>query len=126
MNDVGIFFVIEIFSVPFVFVIFLTLIKSQEKQKILQLKADLYAKALENGKELPDSLLELPKKKYNSLRVAIILTFVGIGISAFLFVTNPGNEIKSAAGGLIPLFMGIGFLIIHFILKREGIEDDEE
>ncbi len=123
----GLYFIIGIIAVPFIFVIIITLIKSLDNRKRMQMKADLYAKAIEKGVELPQNLFEIPKKKNNSLKSGIILIFIGIGISLFLLLTaKPGDEIRSAASGLVPLFLGIGFLVVHIVFKKQGIPDEEE
>ncbi len=127
MPNFGLAFSIGIFITPFIFVILIAWIKSWENRKRMQLLADLHLKALESGQKLPEGLLEQPKKKNPSLRIGIILISVGIGISLFLFlVAGKGEEIKTAAGGLIPIFLGIGFLIVHFVWKNQGLEDVEE
>ena len=124
--NVGSLIPVVVLVLPFVFVIFVLWIKSNEKHKRDQLWTDLYLKALEKGETIPKDLLEPPKKKNNSLRTAIILISIGIGISIFMYiVSDPQNQMKSVATGLIPLFLGIGFLVIHFIWKRQGIEDEE-
>ncbi|RHJ86486.1 hypothetical protein DW103_02070 [Parabacteroides sp. AM08-6] len=112
---------------PFIFAICMVLIKSNEKYRLNQLKADLYMKALEKGEPLPTNLFDNPNKKMsNSLKTAIILISIGVGISLFqLFTFASGNLFQDMSAGLIPLCLGIGFLIIHFIWKKQGIEDEE-
>ena len=123
----GMFFIVGIIAVPFVFVIIITLIKSYDNQKRMQMKADFYTKAIEKGVELPQDLFETPKKKHNSLKTGILLIFIGIGISLYLFLeAQPGDELRSAAPGLIPFFLGLGFLIVYFVFKKQGIPDEEE
>lgn len=119
MNE-GMLFVVGIMAVPFVFAIIIILIKSFDNWKRMQMKADFYTKAIEKGVELPQDLFEVPKKKHNSLKTGIILIFVGVGISSYLFlVAQPGDELRSAAPGLIPFFLGVGFLIVYLYLKSK-------
>ena len=127
MSNLGILVPIVTIIVPFVFVIAILWMKSNEKHKRNKLQAELYAKAIEHGRELPPNLFE-EKKKNNSLRTGIILICIGIGITIFMFFMgkSQAEQIRLAAVGLIPLFLGIGNLIIHFIWKKQGISDDEE
>ena len=121
------FIPVVILILPFIFVIFMVLIKSNERYRRDQLKADLYLKALEKGVALPESLFgNEKKKKYNSLKIAILMISIGIGISLFqLLIIDSGNYIRDMAGGLIPICLGIGFLIVHIVWKKQGLEDEE-
>lgn len=121
------FLVVGVLIVPFIFVIVITLIKSMDNRKKMQMKADLYAKALEKGVELPKGILDTPPKKGNSLKSGIILIFIGIGITIFMYLGSPrpGQELRFAATGLVPLFLGIGLVVVHFIFKKYNIPDEE-
>jgi hypothetical protein len=124
----GIFFIgIAIFVTPFVFVAIITLFKNLDNRKKMQIKADFYLKAMEKGGKLPDDFLETPKKKHASLKTGILLTIIGLGIILFLFlIAPPGQEIRNMAPGLVPLFLGLGFLVVHFVFKKLGIPDEED
>ena len=125
-------------TVPFIFVIIITLIKSDEKRKQNQFKADLYFKTLEKGQPSPVDLAEIfkePQKLRSPLSVGTILLFVGAGISLtfwlmsviFTFIGQNGvsNAVLSITPvGIIPFVVGIAYVIIHFIeKKKDGIED---
>lgn len=124
----GMYFIVGIMVIPFVFVLIIILIKSVDNRKRMQMKADLYAKAIEKGVELPRDLFEIPKQKHSSLKTGILMISIGIGISVFMFLneSRSGYEIRSAASGLIPFFLGVGFLVVHFVFKKQGIPDEEE
>jgi hypothetical protein len=120
--------------IPFVFVIAITWIKSNEKYKRRQLDAEIYFKSLEKGQPLPDSLfVEKEKREDKPLNQGIILISAGIGLMLFLWIffsalaqTNPQAAPLSwiASVGLIPFLIGVAFLIIHFIeKKKDGGED---
>jgi hypothetical protein len=51
----------------------------------------------------------------NSLKSGIVLISVGAGVCSFLYLVAPNQWVWGA--GLIPLFLGIGFLVIHQIEK---------
>lgn len=82
-----------------------------------RLRADLYTKAIEKGKEIPTNLFESNRKKSYYLPAAIILITFAVGFSLFLFCVAGDN--RTAAAGLVPLFVGFGFLLIHFIQRKE-------
>ena len=130
MNDLV---TIVVLILPFVFVIAITWINTNEKHKRRQLQADLYAKALEKGQPVPSDLFVEEKKQHNPLNTGIILTAVSIGIIVFLWVFFNGiaqsgqkdEHITVVAWvGLIPLMAGIAFLIIHFIEKKKAANKD--
>ena len=108
-------------TVPFVFVIIIIIINSFEKRKRDQQRAELYLKALEKGIELPPNFMEDPNKE-KPLQTGIILVSVGIGLSVFMYyAASP----KMGTLGLIPLLLGIGFIIIHFVSKKENDSNEK-
>ena len=111
---------------PFVFVICILLIKSNEKYKRDRLRAELYMKALEKGEELPAGLIDQPKKKHDYLITGILMISVGAGIALVQGLnSHPGNYLQDMSGAMIPLCLGIGFLIVHLITKKQRIEDEQ-
>ncbi len=71
--------------------------------------------ALERGGEIPPALL-LPRRKPRSdLRRGILLLCAGLGLMVLLFKT--AKESGSWTAALIPIFLGIGYLVVH---KLEG------
>ena len=126
-----------VFFVPATLIILIVWFKSNEKRKRYELQADLYAKALEKGQPIPDGLFvepQKPQKKRYALNTGIICTAAGIGISlAFWLVSVFAaqlNEIASAvfmsfmSVGIIPILIGIAFLIIHLIEKKKAANED--
>ncbi len=118
--------VVGLFLLPFIFIIFFIWTKSKENRKRMELRAELYIKSLEKGEKFPEKLFETPKKKNNSLKTGIILIAAAFGIALFAFLMSdtPGQA-KLAYLGIIPLFLGLGFLIIHFIEKKDGLDNEE-
>ena len=97
----------------------------------------MYAKALEKGQPIPDGLFvepQKPQKKRYALNTGIICTAAGIGISlAFWLVSVFAaqlNEIAPAvfmsfmSVGIIPILIGIAFLIIHLIEKKKAANEN--
>ncbi|GHV25048.1 hypothetical protein FACS1894176_02640 [Bacteroidia bacterium] len=115
---VPIFGIIGVFFLPILMVIVIISLKYNKENNQNRLQADLYAKALEAGQSIPDNLFPQPKSnKKSSLERGIVLVAVGVGISAFFLVRNP-NNLSQVAIGIIPFFIGIAYLLIHFLEKK--------
>lgn len=102
---------------PFVFVVILIWIQSRENSRRDRLRADMYMKAIEKGEKIPVDIF--PSKKEKPLRTAVILIFVAIAIPLVMYLEN-GNIAKAISGGIIPFFLGLGFLVIHFMEKSQS------
>ncbi len=126
-------------TVPFIFVIIIVWLENEEKRKRYQLKADLYAKALDKGDPIPTDLFSEPKKRRNRnpLRSGIICISVGIGISlTFWLMSFISGQIPNRENmivfrllsviGIIPFLIGIAFIIIHYIEKKKDANDNAQ
>ena len=112
---------------PFVFVIAIVWITTNEKQKRRQLQAELYLKALEKGQPMPTDLFMEDKKK--PLKDGIILIAVSIAITVFLWLLfdslaqkNPEEALlfySLKLVGFIPFMAGVAQLITYFIGKKK-------
>ena len=129
--------IIAVFFVPAAFIILIVWFNSNEKRKRYQLQVELYAKALEKGQPIPDGLFvepQKPKKKRYALNTGIICIATGIGVSLFFWMisafvaqldTNAAAVfISFTSVGIIPILIGIAFLIIHFIEKKQNKTED--
>lgn len=90
--------------------------KEQEKQKTIRL-------ALEKGVELPEELFKDHKSlrkrtPMENLRRGLILTFLGVALSVALWFVAGNNFVW----GLIPLAVGIAYLIYFFITRNKKVE----
>jgi hypothetical protein len=125
--------IIGLFFMPILMVVAIIWIKSNSKNKQNRLQAEVYAKAIEHGQELPANFFETlpqePKKRANPLNIGIILIAVGVGISLFFAVIawiGVKESMQGAPIGIIPFFIGIGYLLIHFIGKKQAAKNDAE
>lgn len=90
--------------------------KEQEKQTTIRL-------AIEKGVDLPEELFKDYKRirersPITNLRNGLIFTFLGIALSiALWFVTG-----TQFVWGLIPLAIGIAYLIFYFVIKDKKVE----
>lgn len=139
-GDMGIIFPmligLGIIIMPMIMVIAIVWIESYGKRKRSEYEANLYAKAIEHGQELPKAVLDRLGKntrKKSPLENGIILLSIGAGISLFFMfaegVTVNGFSHSVANGmamGIIPAALGVGHLIVHFLENRRKRGQDDE
>jgi len=142
---------IAVLTVPFIFVIIIIWLSAEEKRKRNQLQADLYAKAIEMGQSVPQDLFVKPKSGHNSLKIGFIFMTIGIGTSLAIWLMSvirsssppasskeglltPLLELQSRMEakvifsyiplGIIPFLVGIAFVIIYFLEKKQSTNDN--
>jgi len=118
---------------PLITVILVVWFRSEENRKRYQLQAELYAKAIEQGKPVPADLFAVPKKSRHSLHAGLICIAAGIGIALAMWVmsviTYPSFSqliLSFGALGIIPFLIGVAFIIIHFIEKEQGHNENAQ
>ena len=74
---------------------------------------------IEKGAEIPPELLTPPVSQYGDLRRGLILMGVGLSLSLLIGLTD-GFGSGSWAVGLIPAFIGAGYLIVWRYSQRAG------
>jgi hypothetical protein len=76
---------------------------------------------VEKGQPVPEALLSPPpaQRQRSDMRRGIVLTMVGFGIAIFLAATDWGGS--SWTLGIIPLLIGVGYLLVW---KLEGKKDN--
>jgi drug/metabolite transporter (DMT)-like permease len=84
--------------------------------KRIQMRHQMRLELIKQGKEIPVEV-----ERYGSLKAGIILTGIGLGLLLALWFEASyhrgyvGAEIML---GLIPMFVGIGLIIFHFIARH--------
>ena len=119
------------------------------KRKRYELQAKMYAKAFESGQSIPINMFAPPQKKHNSLNVGIIWIIAGIAIALAIWIMSvimstsisnspqaeffePMIELQArmilsfASLGIIPFLIGVAFIIIHFIEKKQGSNENAQ
>jgi hypothetical protein len=115
---------IPIFGIvtPFLMVVAIIFIVFNTKMKNEKSKNEVIMKAIEKGVELsPEFLKEnMPEKRRDPLTASLVMIGVGIGlfVSLYLFF----DQLKFAAFGFIPLFIGLGQLAGYIINKKKPEE----
>jgi energy-coupling factor transporter transmembrane protein EcfT len=104
-------------------------------RKVDQHRHETIRKYLENGKEVPEEFLvgqDKPKnwQPVSDIRKGLIWCSVGLGISLTLFILtgssmyNFSGAGRTSAIGIIPLFIGIGYLIAAKLDPKRSNEEE--
>jgi hypothetical protein len=112
---------------PFLTVLLVVYFVMRYKRQNEQQRLRLYEKSIEAGKELPDSFFKKPDNEVHSnLLKGMIWTGVGIGTTYGAFILM-GEHNTPWGFGLIPMFVGIAYLISYFVeQKNKKQEGDNE
>jgi hypothetical protein len=79
-------------------------------------RQDLIRSYLERGQPVPPALIDPPAKPTGDLRRGLVLVAAGIGISLASMVAH---NTEGAGVGLIPALIGIAYLIVWKIERKE-------
>jgi len=133
--------ILGIFFAPVVMIVLIVWFVNDAKKKRYQLQAELYAKALEKGQAVPVDFFAGSKKDSNfqldfqlrskPLNTGIICIAVGIGVALFIWLSQGaipgGHHIGRAASlGIIPFMIGVAYVVIHFIEKKQTANENAE
>jgi hypothetical protein len=86
------------------------------------IRHEAYREALEKG-VYDYRLLERPRRKRGAGSLGWGIVFVAIGIALLIGFLLLGIFRESAIGGLIPLLVGAGLLLFHFVMRGRADED---
>lgn len=118
--------IVLICLLPFLFtgiVIFLNVkAKNQESKR----KYDLYTKSLEMGQTIPENFFDEPKKQTNpssNLKKGVLWLAVGLAISLYFLIVK---NYEPLIVGILPAFVGVGYLLVHFLEKPKPSSNDEQ
>ncbi|ADQ80278.1 hypothetical protein Palpr_2142 [Paludibacter propionicigenes WB4] len=105
-----------IMVLPFVFVTLIIYLTSMSKKEEAKRRYDLYTKSLEMGQSVPDHFFDEPKKTnpVSDLKKGILWLVVGIAILISFVVMDHKNGLII---GIVPTFVGIGYLLVHYLEK---------
>jgi hypothetical protein len=118
------FGIVMIVIAPFLFVVAIILISARNKDIESKRRYDLYMKSLEMGQNIPENFFEEPRKsKPSNLKRGIIALMVGLAFGIFLLIRHD-NNIGFMLAALIPGFVGIGYILVHFLEKQK--QDSEK
>lgn len=112
----GVFGIISPFltAIAIILIVFISKILRERSRN------ELIMKAIEHGKEISPELLAESRKEKKSDPLTSSLVIIGVGIGLFVSLYLFFDELKFAAFGFIPLFIGLGQLIAYLINKRNN------
>ncbi|UCH09677.1 MAG: hypothetical protein JSU61_10705 [Fidelibacterota bacterium] len=97
-------------------IIFLVLYYNHRKR---QVQSKEILAAIEKGIEVPFP----PPVKRDYLRLGIIWTFIGIAFTLAMWFST--YQMEATAWGFLPLAMGLAFLLIGYVERKKGGEEEE-
>lgn len=110
------FGIVLICLMPFVFVVLAMQIVSKVRNQESIRKYELYTKSLEMGQPVPEHFFDEPKKANaaSNLKKGILWLVIGLALTISFIVINKKDEVIL---GIVPTFVGIGYLLVHKLDK---------
>jgi len=110
------FELILICLLPFLFVATIIYMKVKAQKEESKRRYELYSKSLEMGQTVPEHFFDEPKKNNptSNLKRGILWLVVGLGLLISFLVMQKSNALIV---GIVPTFVGIGYLLVHFLEK---------
>ncbi len=115
-----------IILLPFLFVAVIVYITSKAKKEEAKRRYDLYNKSLEMGQSIPEHFFDSPKADpTTNLKRGIIWLAVGLALLLYFIIVDKSNALIV---GIVPTFVGIGYLLVHILdkPKKELTEKKDE
>jgi len=101
---------------PFLFVAVIIGLNVRAKNAESKRRYDLYSKSLEMGQTVPEHFFDEPKKANPSsnLKKGILWAAVGLALLIYFIIEHKNNGLIL---GIVPTFIGIGYLLVHYLDK---------
>jgi hypothetical protein len=117
-----------IVAAPFLFVIILIWIIYSVKNRESKRKFELYMKALEMGQPIPEDFFPKEKKDKpgSNLKKGVLWAAVGLSLLIYFLITHNNDGLIV---GIVPTFVGIGYLVVHFYdrsKEKQPVEQNEQ
>ena len=114
------FGIVMIVMLPFLFVITIITINVRRKNAESKRKYELYMKSLEMGQTIPEHFFDEPQAgKASNLKRGIISLMVGVAFGLYVIIEK-NTDLPFLMAALIPGFVGLGYLLVHFIEKPKN------
>lgn len=117
-----------IVALPFLLAVVIIYIVSRSKKEESKRRYDLYTKSLEMGQTVPEHFFDEPKKAnpVSDLKKGVLWLAVGLAILiSFLLM----GQRHALIVGIVPAFIGAGYLLVHFLDKPKTdttVNNDEQ
>ncbi len=113
------FIIFLICALPFLFAGTIIVVNVRHKNIESKRKYDLYTKSLEMGQTIPENFFDEPKKANpaSNLKRGILWLAVGLALVVSFLVLH---EHDGLILGIVPAFVGLGYLLVHFLDKPKS------
>ena len=123
----GGFAIFMICMLPFLFVGIIIALNVRSKNAESKRRYELYSKSLENGQTVPEHFFDEPSKSASSnLKKGILWLVVGVGLLISFIAMGQRDALIV---GIVPAFVGIWYLLVHFLEKPKTdstVKDNEQ
>lgn len=119
------FGIVMIVLMPFLLIFSLALIITKTRTKESLRRYDLYNKSLEMGQTIPEHFFDTPKKqsdRISNLKKGIIWLAVGLALVVYFIIIV---EYEPLILGILPTFVGSGYLLVHFLEKPKSNDEQD-
>jgi len=110
------FSIFMICLLPFLFVAVIIIINVRSKNAESKRRYDLYSKSLEMGQTVPEHFFDEPKKENPSTNLKKGILWLVVGLALLISFVVMGQK-DALIVGIVPAFVGIGYLLVHFLEK---------
>jgi hypothetical protein len=115
----GPFAIFMICMLPFLFAAVIIISNVRSKNAESKRRYELYAKSLEMGQTIPEHFFDEPKKDPSSnFKRGVLWLVVGLALLISFIVMGQKDALIV---GIVPTFVGIGYLLVHFLEKPKTI-----
>ncbi|MBS6269709.1 MAG: hypothetical protein KH586_12355 [Tannerella sp.] len=117
--------IVFVFGVPVIVLFLILFFALRYKLKLQKERYAVVEKAIECGRELPDSFFEESSSKkplYSKKRLSTALTLIALGIGILFFGLVAENKYVWAFS-VIPILIGLGQLLVYRIEEKSRIEE---
>ena len=106
-------------ALPFLFAGIVIVVNLRAKNTESKRRYDLFTKSLEMGQTVPEHFFDEPKKANpaSNLKRGILWLAVGLAVVVSFLVLH---EHDGLILGIIPAFVGAGYLVVHFLDKPKS------
>ena len=106
-------------ALPFLFAGTIIVVNVRHKNMESKRKYELYTKSLEMGQTIPENFFDEPKKANpaSNLKRGVIWLAVGLAVLISFVIMQKHNGLIL---GIVPAFVGVGYLIVHFLDKPKS------
>ena len=113
LNGAGI---VLICLLPFLFAAVIITLNVKAKNEESKRRYDLYTKSIEMGQTIPDHFFDEPKKADNVSNFKRGILWLAVGVAVVISFLVMGEN-KGLFIGIVPTFVGIGYLLVHYLDK---------